>query len=306
MLKSKYFTSQITLKNRFEKIYPQTIITIKKGNKNKGLELCTNEKILEEFNYLKQEIDNNVEYEKRLEENNNLNRYKDIRPFKDNLVKIDLGNKYINASWIHIPKSHYFIVTQGPMDSTIDDFCEMAYKYNANVIVMLCLLEENNKKKCANYWDNKNIKNFEFKEINEEFDINGIRLRNFEFKRQKDTFPKNIIQLHYTCWKDHTAPDKEAYHKLINLMILMDYYKGNTPGIVHCSAGVGRTGTFIALYNLYCEIMKQIKDDTKKEIKFSIMNTVRQLKEMRAHLVENEDQYLFLYQFVNILLDEHN
>ncbi len=52
--------------------------------------------------------------------------------------------------------------------------------------------------------------------------------------------------------------------------------------------------------------MKQIKDDTKKEIKFSIMNTVRQLKEMRAHLVENEDQYLFLYQFVNILLDERN
>ena len=182
----------------------------------------------------------------------------------------------------------------------------MAYKYDVNVVVMLCLLEENNKKKCANYWDIKNIKNFIFEEINEEFDVSGIRFRNFKFQKQNDIFPRYIIQLHYTCWEDHSAPDKEAYHKLIKLMEFIDDYKLNMPAIVHCSAGVGRTGTFIALYNLYCEIMKQIKDNKKNEIKFSIMKTVRQLKEMRAHSVENEDQYLFLYQFVNLLLNEYN
>ena len=292
--------------NRFEKIYPQTIITIKKGNKNKGLESFSEERILKEFNYLKQCIDNNEKYEQRLEENNNFNRYRNIRPYKDNLVHIDFGNKYINASWIHLPKPYYFIATQGPLESTINDFWEMVYKYDVNAVIMLCLLEENNKKKCANYWDIKNIKNFIFEEINEEFDVSGIRFRNFKFQKQNDIFPRYIIQLHYTCWEDHSAPDKEAYHKLIKLIEFIDDYKLNMPAIVHCSAGVGRTGTFIALYNLYCEIMKQIKDNKKNEIKFSIMKTVRQLKEMRAHSVENEDQYLFLYQFVNLLLNEYN
>ena len=266
----------------------------------------TKERIIQEFNYLKQNIDNNKAYEQRLVENNNFNRYSNIRPYKDNIVQIKEGNKYINASWIHIPKIKYFITTQGPLENTIDDFWEMFYEYNVKVIVMLCQLEENNKIKCANYWDNKNKKNFEIGNITE-FDIEeGITLRNFDIKKPKNFFKKSVIQLHYTCWEDHKVPDEQAYDKLIKLIEQMEYYKENSPIIVHCSAGVGRSGTFIALYNLYCQIMQQHKDNTKNEIKFSIMNTVGQLKEMRARLVENVDQYLFLYQFVNLLLNKIN
>ena len=268
----------------------------------------TKEKISQEFNYLKENIDNNKEYESRLVENSNLNRYRDIRPYKDNLVQINSGNKYINASWVHLPSKNFFITTQGPLDTTIDDFWEMFCATNANVIVMLCGLVEKNKIKCANYWDNNKINNYEFKKI-EEFEIdNGIILRNFLLnKKGLDVlFTKSAIQLHYTSWEDHTAPDEQSYHKLINLIENMDDYKANMPVIVHCSAGVGRTGTFIALYNLYCQIKGQIKDNTKSEITFSIMDIVRQLKEMRAHLVENFDQYLFLYQFVDLFLKYNN
>ena len=262
--------------------------------------------MIQEFNYLKQNIDNNKEYEPRLVENNNLNRYSNIRPYKDNLVQINTGNKYINASWIHIPQKNFFISTQGPLDTTIDDFWEMFYKFDVKVIVMLCRLEENNKIKCANYWDRKNVKNFEIKPLNE-FDIDeGITIRNFEIKKPNDFFPKSVIQIHYTCWEDHKAPDKLAYYKLIKLIKFMNDYKCNSPIIVHCSAGVGRSGTFIALYNLSMEILKQKNDTTKNEIKFSIMSIVRQLKEMRKNLVENVDQYLFLYQFVTLLLSEIN
>ena len=209
-----------------------------------------------------------------------------------------------------MPENHFFITTQGPLDTTIDDFWEMFYTTNSEIIVMLCGLVENNKIKCAKYWDSNKINNFDLKPINSVFEFgDGIILRNFNINKKMsiDICTKTVIQLHYTCWEDHTAPDETSYHKLINLIKIIDIYRSeNRPIIVHCSAGVGRTGTFIALYNLYCQIIRQKNDSTKSQIEFSIMNTVRKLKEMRAHLVENFDQYLFIYQFVNLLLKEYN
>ena len=75
---------------------------------------------------------------------------------------------------------------------------------------------------------------------------------------------------------------------------------------MHCSAGVGRTGTFISLYNLYHEIMQQIFVTKNEVIAFSIFNLVRKIKELRMHMVENEDQYVFLYYFVDFLLNNFN
>ena len=276
--------------------------------KNQFMQNIPTERILQEFNYLKNNIDNNKEYETRLVPNNNLNRYSNVRPYWDTLVKINSGNKYINASWVHTPIKEFFISTQGPLDTTIDDFWEMIYQYDIKVIIMLCKLEENNKIKCAKYWDNTKINNFNFREINEEIDLNGIIIRNFEFQKKNSNnyFPKTIIQLHYTCWEDHTAPDETSFFHLLELFKLMNIYREHSSVVVHCSAGVGRTGTFIALFDLFIEIMRQINDNRISEIKFSIMETVRKLKEYRARLVENKDQYLFLYQFVNLLLHRNN
>ena len=173
---------------------------------------------------------------------------------------------------------------------------------------MLCQLVEKNKTKCANYWGRRNVGNYILESINQEFEIiNGITLRNFQLKKsENDILSKTIIQLHYTHWEDHAVPDLQSYHKLKELINNINFDKNNAPVVVHCSAGVGRTGTFIAFYNLYNDIIKQIKDGRITEIKFSIMNVVRKLKEMRIHMVENDEQYLFLYQFVKMLLMENN
>ena len=173
---------------------------------------------------------------------------------------------------------------------------------------MLCQLVEKNKTKCANYWGRRNVGNYILESINQEFDIiNGITVRNFQLKKSQNEFlPKTIIQLHYTQWEDHAIPDSQSYQKLIELIKNIDFYKNNAPVVIHCSAGVGRTGTLIACYNLYNDIIKQIKDGRITEIQFSIMNVVRKLKEMRIHSVENDEQYLFLYQFVKMLLKENN
>ena len=169
---------------------------------------------------------------------------------------------------------------------------------------MICQLTENNKKKCANYWE-KYLKNYLIVRINDEEKLDeGLIKRKLEMKNINNCQFKNVYQIQLTTWDDHTAPINN-YNKIIKMIQFIDDNKEDFPVIVHCSAGVGRTGTFISMYNLYHEILEQIKDN-KEEIIFSIMNLVRKLKEMRLYMVENEGQYKLLYQFVNILLEQTN
>jgi len=228
-----------------------------------------------------------------------------FRNYKDNKVKIQSDNGYINASWIHIPSYRRFIATQGPLESTIEDFWVMCYTYDIKVILMLCKLDGDYKEKCSNYWD-INLKNFFLEKIGQTIQLNvGLRIRKFKIIKKDNKVEKNIIQIHLTSWPDHSMPDI-SYNKILDIIFLLDKLKQRFPVVVHCSAGIGRTGTFISIYNLYHEIKEQINNAKIKEIKFSIMNLVRKLKEMRLYLVESECQYSFLYQFVNIILKLNN
>lgn len=89
----------------------------------------------------------------------------------------------------------------------------------------------------------------------------------------------------------------------MSIFYLISIKKEDKPLIVHCSAGVGRTGTFIAIYLLYNQINEQLKNNSDV-IKFNVFNTVRQLKEMRLHLVENNEQYYFIHDFIKYYLEQ--
>ena len=86
----------------------------------------------------------------------------------------------------------------------------------------------------------------------------------------------------------------------------VDTIKNENPTVVHCSAGVGRTGTFISIYCLFKEIMSQIKNENLENIHFSVFNMVRKLKEMRLLMVQTNEQYKFIYDFIDCLLKENN
>ena len=280
------------------------MINIKKGNKNRDLVKYTIEFCQNEFKYLKKIIDNNENHLRRLDNINQYCRYTDVRTYKDNRVEIG-PNRYINASWIHLPFYRSFISTQGPLESTIEDFWDMCFIYDIKIILMLCNLTESNRQKCANYW-NSDMKKYRIIKLQNSTNLEeGLIFRYFQVINKTNSISKNIIQIHLTSWEDHIAPISN-YNKIIRIINIIDKYKQNSPVVVHCSAGVGRTGSFISVYNLYHEILKQIKNPNVKEIKLSIMNLVRKLKEMRRLSVENENQYIFLYQFVSLFLSQYN
>ena len=173
---------------------------------------------------------------------------------------------------------------------------------------MLCNEIENGCEKCVNYWKGKNIsqkyKIFEINKIEKKkYIIREIKLVNLLNKKERI-----VKQIHFVGWPDHDIPNvKEGkifiiFNEMINLV---DKYRNDNPVVVHCSAGVGRTGTFISMYCLYQEIKKQIEENAK-EIRFSIFNLVRKLKEMRLYSVQNEVQYFLIYQYVYYLLMTHN
>ena len=261
-----------------------------------------------EFELLKKLIDDDKMHNDCLDRPNIYLRYRDIRPYDYNKVDISAGHQYINASWIHIPLTNYFIATQGPTPKTIEDFWIMCSQYNVDKIIMLCKLKEKNVEKCANYWDVNNIRSFIIKKVKEEFidEDNSIILRVFQFFNIKQNTSKYIHQIHLTCWEDHGTLNNNYFDKIRALIDFIDKNKTSNPVVVHCSAGVGRTGTFISLYNIYHEIMQQIFGGNKEIIEISVFNLVRKIKEQRMHMVENENQYFFLYLFINYLLNTYN
>ena len=224
----------------------------------------------------------------------------------------------INASWIHLPFERSFISAQAPLKNTIDDFWTMCFDYNITAIIMLCKLEEDGKEKCVEYWEpekkdilesvNDSIEsifkiNYTTEDINEDITIRICRVIN-----KKTNEEREIQQIHYGGWPDHEIPKdiQMVYGNILFMFNIVDKFIGNSPICVHCSAGVGRTGTFIALYNLYRDILIQIRNENKKSITFSLMNLVRKLKEMRLHLVENFKQYELIYEFISKLLKDRN
>ena len=183
----------------------------------------------------------------------------------------------------------------------------MVWDCNSKVIVMLCKEYEGGRRKCETYWEAK-MNKFEIviekKDSHYMFDIRTIKLIS---KKEKEE--RIVYQIHFNGWPDHGIPDTsdgKVFEVFIEINKLVDQFNTEEkPIIVHCSAGVGRTGTFVSMYLLEKEIMKQINDKCET-IRINIFNLVRKIKEMRMYMVQTHIQYLFVYLFVKHLLDTKN
>ena len=273
----------------------------------------------QEFQRIIQYTDQDPKHKEQAEKlDGSLCRYKDIYPYKHNVVRINNEHKMVNASWMNIINEKSFIASQAPNDNTLNDFWQMCFDYNVTHILMLCKEIEENKKKCSNYWSaNSKFRDFIVTncEMMEQDNIIERKRITVTCIKEKTKMPKTFEHMQFKEWPDHSTPNIHNYVMIFEkLFKFIDDARGesnnkkiNNPILIHCSAGIGRTGVFLTLYALCNEIKKQIHSEYSDDVLiFNIFNFVRKLKEMRMFSVENINQYNFIYKFLEQYLVEKN
>ena len=271
----------------------------------------TIDKLLEDENALENEYINlggeTLRYECRfaqLDQNRIKNKYKFIYPYDTSRVVLqkvgkDVYSDYINAS--NIPGTYVgenFIAAQGPKVNTIQDIWRMVFEQKIVNIVMVTNCIEGGKLKCEEYFPPKEGKTNEYAQ----YKVKTISMSNFVghitrvLKIESPTESKQVKHFHFTAWPDHDVPS--LHDELLQFIgyVQENITQSEAPILVHCSAGVGRTGTFITLFNLRAAILKG------KPI--SIYYLVHEMREHRPHMVQTFRQYKFIYLAVlELLLD---
>ncbi|KAG7324352.1 hypothetical protein KOW79_012368 [Hemibagrus wyckioides] len=270
---------------------------------------------LEEFEayFKKQQLDSNCGFAEQYEdlkavgtaqtknsalamENKGKNRYNNVLPYDSSRVKLSIHGSpfddYINANYIsgYNSKKEY-IAAQGPLPATVNEFWRMIWEKNCHTIVMLTKCYEQGRVKCEKYWppEAKLYSNI-LVTTTSDIELEDWTIREFTIKNVKTAETRNVRQFHFTAWPDHGVP--ETTEVLINFRHLvrehMDSFSRNAPAVVHCSAGVGRTGTFIALDHLIFQIERDSMVD--------IYGIIYDMRMHRPLMVQTEDQYVFLNQ----------
>lgn len=235
------------------------------------------------------------------------NRYSDVIPFDTNRVVLNsckdyrpAAKGYINASFVTTSSSENiskFIATQGPLPHTYEDFWEMVIQCHCPVIVMLTRLVDNYKTvKCGDYFQAENVPRqfgnicIDTKWIQET--ETSLLIRNLEVNsKESEDPPLSVLHIQYPEWPDHGVPtDTLAVREILKRVLQVPVNIG--PILVHCSAGIGRTGTYCAIHNTVQRIL--IGDMSALDL----ANTISMFRSQRIGMVQTMDQYFFCYKAI--------
>ncbi|XP_036832089.1 phosphatidylinositol phosphatase PTPRQ isoform X2 [Oncorhynchus mykiss] len=267
-------------------------------------DLCANEntKFQEEFAELPKLLQDLATSDADLPWNRSKNRFTNIKPYNNNRVKLLSepgmpGSDYINASFIsgYLCPSE-FIATQGPLPGTVADFWRMIWETRTRTIAMLIQCYEKGRIRCHQYWpeDNKPVTVFGdiiITKLTEDV-YPDWTVRALKVERHGDYMV--VHHFNYTSWPEHGVPDSSTTLIQFVRAIRANRHE-NTTIVVHCSAGVGRTGVFITLDHL----IQHVSDHDFVDI----YGLVAELRSERMCMVQNLAQYMFLHQSTLDLLN---
>ncbi|XP_051788050.1 tyrosine-protein phosphatase non-receptor type 6 isoform X1 [Erpetoichthys calabaricus] len=244
-------------------------------------------------------------------ENKSKNRYKNILPFNDTRVSLEsgdpniIGSDYINANYVKnlLTESNFrkvYIATQGCLMTTVNDFWQMIWQERSRVIVMTTREVEKGRNKCVPYWPEvETMKEYGKYIVHHlsEHDALDYKIRILEISpidNSDDT--REIWHYQYLSWPDHGVPEEPggvlSFLEQVNAK--QQEILGAGPIVVHCSAGIGRTGTIIVIDMLVDTInIKGVDCD------IDIQKSIQMVREQRSGMVQTEAQYKFIYMAVS-------
>ncbi|XP_077306815.1 receptor-type tyrosine-protein phosphatase F isoform X11 [Lithobates pipiens] len=231
-----------------------------------------------------------------LEVNKPKNRYANVIAYDHSrviLTSVDgvPGSDYINSNYIDgYRKQNAYIATQGPLPETFTDFWRLVWEQRASTIVMMTRLEEKSRVKCDQYWPSRGSETYGMIQVTllDTVELATYTVRTFALYKNGSSEKREIRQFQFMAWPDHGVPEYPT-----PILAFLRRVKACNPAdagpmVVHCSAGVGRTGCFI--------VIDAMLERVKLEKTVDIYGQVTCMRSQRNYMVQTEDQYVFIHE----------
>ncbi|XP_014872324.1 receptor-type tyrosine-protein phosphatase F isoform X9 [Poecilia latipinna] len=231
-----------------------------------------------------------------MEVNKPKNRYANVIAYDHSrvvLTSVDAvpGSDYINGNYIDgYRKQNAYIATQGPLPETLSDFWRMVWEQRSNTIVMMTRLEEKSRVKCDQYWPSRGTETYGMIQVTmlDTVELATYSVRTFALYKNGSSEKREVRQFQFMAWPDHGVPEYPTPILAFLRRVKACNPPDAGPMVVHCSAGVGRTGCFI--------VIDAMLERMKHEKTVDIYGHVTCMRAQRNYMVQTEDQYIFIHE----------
>ncbi|XP_078532009.1 receptor-type tyrosine-protein phosphatase delta isoform X9 [Lissotriton helveticus] len=230
-----------------------------------------------------------------LEVNKPKNRYANVIAYDHSRVLLAgiegiPGSDYVNSNYIDgYRKQNAYVATQGPLPETFGDFWRMIWEQRSATVVMMTKLEERSRVKCDQYWPSRGTETYALIQVTllDTVELATYCVRTFALYKNGSSEKREVRQFQFTAWPDHGVPEHPTPFLAFLRRVKTCNPSDAGPMVVHCSAGVGRTGCFI--------VIDAMLERIKHEKTVDIYGHVTLMRAQRNYMVQTEDQYIFIH-----------